>query len=374
MSEKKKSVATPQVAVWAQLEGMSPDELERWRVETPDNNRSDADRDIDKLPIPFGWFMLTYSDELAVGQVMPLHYFGQELVLWRGEDGQARMTHAYCKHLGAHMGYGGRVKGNNLECPFHAWEYNAQGSVVDVPYAKKVPPSAARPCKVQWEIREVNQQVLAWYHPFGEEPKWEPVSFDQVGDPDWTDYDKYEWIVHGPVQNMAENGVDAAHFLYIHGTKEMPEYDFEFDGHIRKASVDAPMPTPKGIVPGRISYGTVGPGQSWTKFEGITETLMIAGITPIDQGRTHIRFAFTQPRSEAEGPAKNLARAMRREICRQLDQDKVVWDRQKYMVKPSICDGDGPILPFRKFFSQFYAEWGETQKPIRSLRMEKKAG
>ena len=100
---------------------------------------------------------------------------------------------------------------------------------------------------------------------------------------------------------------------------------------------------------------------------------MVAGITPIDQERTHIRFAFTQPKSEAEGPMANLAKAIRREICKQLDQDKVVWDRQKYMPKPSICDGDGPILPFRKFFAQFYAEWEKDGgKKITKLKIDKR--
>ena len=261
-----------------------------------------------------------------------------------------------------------------MECPFHAWEYNEEGAVTAVPYAKKVPPSAARPCEAQWKVVESNKQILVWYHPFNEAPKWEPESFDQVHDPEWTEYKKYEWIVHGPVQNMAENGVDAAHFKYIHGTDSFPDYDFEFDGHKRSASVEAKMPTPKGVVDGTIAYGTVGAGQSWTKFSGISETLMVAGITPIDQERTHIRFAFTQPKSEAEGPMANLAKAMRREICKQLDQDKVVWDRQKYMPKPSICDGDGPILPFRKFFAQFYAEWGDDAKKITKLKIDKKAG
>ena len=169
---------------------------------------------------------------------------------------------------------------------------------------------------------------------------------------------------------MAENGVDAAHFKYIHGTNDFPDYDFEFDGHKRTASVDAKMPTPKGVVDGTIAYGTVGAGQSWTKFSGISETLMVAGITPIDQERTHIRFAFTQPKIEAEGPMASLAKAMRREICKQLDQDKVVWDRQKYMPKPRICEGDGPILPFRKYFSQFYAEWGNDKKQMTKLKMD----
>ncbi len=367
-------MADDSVAVWQQLAGLKGQDLIDWRMANVQEQSSLESRNLDALPLPFGWFMMAYSDELSIGEVKPVHYFGQELVLWRGEDGKARMIDAYCKHLGAHLGYGGRVKGNALECPFHAWEYNEKGAVTHVPYAKKIPPSAARPCERQWQVAEVNQQILVWYHPFNEAPRWEPESFDEVGDKDWTAYDKYEWIVNGPVQNMAENGVDAAHFKYIHGVANQPDYEFEFDGHKRTASVDAKMPTPKGIVDGTIAYGTIGPGQSWTKFSGISETLMIAGITPIDQGRTHIRFAFTQPRSEAEGATANLAKAMKREICRQLDQDKVVWDRQRYMVKPSICDGDGPILPFRKFFAQFYAEWGEDKKTVTKLKTKKKAG
>ncbi|NNC38086.1 MAG: (2Fe-2S)-binding protein [Acidimicrobiales bacterium] len=365
-------MADDSVAVWQQLSGLRGTDLIDWRVSNVRNDASMEERNLDKLPMPFGWFMVAYSDELLVEEVKPLYYFGQDLALWRGEDGKPRMIGAFCKHLGAHMGYGGRVKGNSLECPFHAWEYNEEGAVTNVPYAKKIPPSAARPCKTQWHVTEKNKQILAWYHPFDEAPKWDVEEFDQVHDKDWTDFDKYEWIVHGPVQNMAENGVDAAHFKYIHGTASFPDYDIEFDGHKRTASVDAKMQTPKGEVDGTIAYGTVGAGQSWTKFSGISETLMVAGITPIDQARTHIRFAFTQPKEEAEGPMANLAKAMRKEICRQLDQDKVVWDRQKYMPKPSICDGDGPILPFRKFFAQFYAEWGDDGKNITKLKIDKK--
>ena len=65
---------------------------------------------------------------------------------------------------------------------------------------KKIPPSAARPCEKEWIVEESNKQILVWYHPFNEPPKWQPETFEQVHDKDWTDYKKYEWIVHGPVQ------------------------------------------------------------------------------------------------------------------------------------------------------------------------------
>ena len=46
----------------------------------------------------------------------------------------------------------------------------------------------------------------------------------------------------------------------------------------------------------------------------------------------------------------------RKDICKQFDQDKVVWDRQKYLPNALVCDGDGPIGKFRKWYSDFYVE------------------
>lgn len=70
-------------------------------------------------PFPVGWFLVSYSDELAVGQVKPIKAMGHDLVLFRGEDGKARVLGAWCPHLGAHLGHGGTVVGNDIVCPFH---------------------------------------------------------------------------------------------------------------------------------------------------------------------------------------------------------------------------------------------------------------
>ena len=371
---KQEDARTAPVGVWQVLESLRGEELTKWRLAELDNVSSVEMRNLDVLPYPYGWFMACYSDELAIGEVKPLQYFGRDLVLWRGEDGQPRLIDAYCRHLGAHMGYGGKVEGNNLVCPFHAWAYNEQGCVTDVPYAKRLPPSATRPPATQYKTCEENKAVWFWYHPYDEAPKWEVDRFDEIFNEDWTEFDKHEWIVRGPIQNLAENGVDAAHFKYVHGTATFPDYQMSFDGHKRTATVEAKMGTPKGEIDGKISYGTVGPGQSWTKFSGISETLLISGVTPIAPDRIHIRFAFTQPKEEADGPMQGLAKALKKDICKQLDQDKVVWDRQKYLNRPIICDGDGPIPAFRSYFSQFYAEWEkEGKKTITSLDVDKKS-
>ena len=86
-------------------------------------------------PFPNGWFQVAYSDEVADGDVVPLQYFGKDLVLFRGQDGVPRVLDAFCPHLGAHLGYGGRVEDNCIRCPFHAWRFDGAGKCVDVPYA-----------------------------------------------------------------------------------------------------------------------------------------------------------------------------------------------------------------------------------------------
>ena len=57
------------VAVWQQLEGLRGQDLIDWRVSDVKNHASLEERNLDKLPLPFGWFMVAYSDEVEVGDV-----------------------------------------------------------------------------------------------------------------------------------------------------------------------------------------------------------------------------------------------------------------------------------------------------------------
>ena len=84
---------------------------------------------------------------------------------------------------------------------------------------------------------------------------------------------------------------------------------------------------------------------------------MVAGVTPVEPDLTHVRFAFTQRKDQVAGERAGVSRALVRDICKQLDQDKVVWDRQHYLKEPLLCEGDGPIADFRRYYAQFYAEW-----------------
>jgi len=67
---------------------------------------------------PNGWAQVAYSEELPPGGVMPLQYFGRDLVLFRTESGAPQVLDAHCGHMGAHLGHGGRVEGDSIVCHF----------------------------------------------------------------------------------------------------------------------------------------------------------------------------------------------------------------------------------------------------------------
>ena len=64
----------------------------------------------------------------------PLHYFGEDLVAYRDESGELHVMEAHCKHLGAHIGHGGKVVGDCVECPFHGWRWGPDGTNRYIPY------------------------------------------------------------------------------------------------------------------------------------------------------------------------------------------------------------------------------------------------
>lgn len=358
MTPDIKDARTAPVAVWSVLEKMTTEERHAWRVAPLENNRPIEERNLD-LGFPFGWYPMMLSKELEVGVVKPLRYFGQELAIWRGEDGQVRMLEAFCKHLGAHMGHGGKVHGNYLECPFHAWRYDAEeGNVKEIPYSPSIPPRVQKRCKDTWPMGEANQIIWAWYHPQGEAPMYDLVDLSEASDPEWTEFDESSWSVWNSLQNIGENGVDFAHFEYIHGTANLPEAELDFDGFRRTAIVRAKMGTPKGMVDGVITSNSNGPAQNWVRFEGICETLLLACLTPVDEDHVHVRYFYTQPKNSDMG---GVAKAIIADVNKQMDQDKVIWDRQRYNPKPIICEGDGPIAKYRMFYSKYYA--GNDGKP-----------
>ena len=316
------------------------------------------------MPIPFGWFAVSYSDELAVGTSRALHYFGRELVIFRTESGRACVLDAYCPHLGAHLGHGiheetgggGRVEGESIVCPFHGWKFNGNGDCTDIPYARNIPLKAQEDkCQLAYPVTEANQVIWVWYHPQNADPLWQVLDHPEAGHDDWAPLQRFEWEIATHPQEMAENAADPAHFLYVHRTANLPEWETVYDGPDSNGVQRASMPTPRGQFDGAIHTGSRGPGQGYTRFEGIAETFLMGLTTPIDEDRVKVRFAFTQPKRGGEVQNGGVNAAIIANIVGQMEEDKPIWEHKIYRPLPILCDGDGPIAKFRKWYAQFYA-------------------
>jgi len=316
-----------------------------------------------RRPLPFpavpdGWFCVADSEELAPGSVKAIRYFGRELVLWRTTSGEARLADAFCPHLGAHLGIGGKLLGDTLRCPFHGWCFDPTGRCVEVPYAKRIPPHAAL---AMWPVAERNGCVFAWHHAKGEAPSWEVPVVPEWGAEGWSAPVRRSFRVRAHCQEMAENVVDDAHFRYVHGTHTMPRSSAEIDGHIFRVTSISMVGTPRGETEGRIEIASYGFGFGVTRFVGVIETLVVITGAPIDDEWSETTLRFMVRKLANEDATKGVGRAFVAEIDRQFGQDIPIWENKIHLPRPLLCDGDGPIALLRRWARQFYS--GLPQEP-----------
>jgi phenylpropionate dioxygenase-like ring-hydroxylating dioxygenase large terminal subunit len=304
-------------------------------------------------PYPNGWFRAVYASELSVGQVLPLRRFGKDLVAFRDEEGQAHVLDAFCAHLGAHLGYGGTVKGKGIICPFHAWHWGGDGSCLAVPYASRIPPAARIRA---WPVVERNGILWVWHHEQGADSTFEVPVLPEYGSDAWTPFEIRRWNVRSHWLDMNENAVDQAHFVYVHGTRTQPKTDATIDGHVLRCRSRMKMATPRGEIEGGIDTDDHGPGCQTVRVHGAVETLMLNTAVPIDEEYTDVSFAYSVNTAGGAEAARGVGAAIIRDLEKQMAQDIVIWEHKAYKARPVLCDGDGPFPVYRRWLRQFFSE------------------
>jgi phenylpropionate dioxygenase-like ring-hydroxylating dioxygenase large terminal subunit len=291
------------------------------------------------FPMPNGWFIVSKADDLAPLEVKPLFCFGRDLVLYRTAGGEPRLVSAYCAHLGAHLGAGGRVEDDAIVCPFHGWNYDGStGKCVAIPYGSGKIPSQA---KIRsYPTLERNRMVWAWFHLEGKPPFYDVPVVPEFEDPAFGEPHTVEFTLRTVCQEMAENNHDAAHFQFVHGTDSIPEEDVSIEGtHKRVIGMN-----------GAFVRETHGLGLGVLRVKNYVT--FFSSTTPVDDEHVHVRWTFLAPRGNGPGAAQEAALS----FTSGLSQDIPIWENKRYVERPILIKDERTILDHREWCQQFYSD------------------
>ncbi|KAI9563174.1 hypothetical protein GHT06_010632 [Daphnia sinensis] len=338
---------------------------------------------------PNGWFALCESEDVKNGHVLAVDALGENLAVFRTEEGKACVLDAYCPHLGAHLGIGGRVVGDCIECPFHGWQFNGHdGKCTSIPYSKGKVPSNARVKK--WPTHEVNGFIFVWYHAESDkmlEPEWTVPELDEISSGRWHYRGRTEYKVNVHIQEIPENGADVAHLAYLHGpsmlfgsdltaiareddrkTKSWPpilHHHWEVgwkgpepgspDWHLAVTTIKHDL-----RLFGRIPFilmdveaKQIGPGLvHLTMTTSLGRCVLVQTVTPVQPFVQRVLHRlYTSPTVIAP-----YAKLILWGEAIQFERDVAVWNHKTYIRNPLIVSEDRTISRHRRWYQQFYSE------------------
>lgn len=159
------------------------------------------------------WYAILSSRELGAKRPLARRRFGLELVLWRDASGRVAVARDSCPHRRAKLSPG-RVRDGCIECPFHGFRYDAEGT------CRAIPAHPDRPIPKAMTLdmipaREAHDLVWVWTGP--DPAPDEPIPFFDL---DGYTYAGSECVV--PVRThytrAIENQLDFAHLPFVHRT------------------------------------------------------------------------------------------------------------------------------------------------------------
>ena len=321
-----------------------------------------AEYGLGEYAFPRGWFAVANGSEVT-RKPIGVHYFGQDMVLYRGESGRVVMLDAFCPHMGTHLASGPssatakadtHMEGDNIRCPFHAWRFGPDGVCNEIPYHDGPIPPAAR--IKGWTVEERYDIVFAWHDPEGLEPNFNIIDFPEWDDAEWVRWQGLEYLadLKHPIE-IFDNMSDVAHLGLLHGGIALT-YENAYDGHLlhqrQSSAVEA-----GGMFDDTYSTlaGYVGPGIAFGKFQEMHAREIIC-VTPIDDGTC--RLWQTAMLKARPGQSAEEAKQMRDQVSAMfgngLMTDGEVWAMKKPALRPMQLTSDGPFGQSRIWYSQFF--------------------
>lgn len=161
------------------------------------------------------WYVAAESVDVVAGAPVKVRMLGFDFALFRDSAGKVACVSDVCVHRGASLS-AGRCAGDHIACPFHGWEFGADGQCVKIP--------ALGDMKVPRRARidsYPTQEIYGWIWVFlGDLPEEErPAPPALLPEFDQTDaWRTTRMVVEAPVNwtKFEENSLDTAHLSFVH--------------------------------------------------------------------------------------------------------------------------------------------------------------
>lgn len=316
------------------------------------------------LPYPEGWFCLGFSAHLRPGAVERVTFAGRESVLFRTTSGQLGLLDAYCPHLGAHLGRGGRVVDEAIRCPFHGFTFDVAGRCRSTDDDQ---PQSTRLVAGTRRVEERHGVIVAWHG--SKPPEWHVPDASMDG---WTAWSTRTLTIVGHPQETNENSVDVTHFAALHNYSEVtPLGELEIEGPRFSTRYQVRRRRRLGTITMDFTIVLHGLGHALVETH-VPEIGMRARqlslASPIDGQLIQLRLALSMHRSSPRR-AHNLAAAITATragrwfaqrwalaaFAADVKQDVAIWQHKRYVHPPALVPGDGPIGRYRRWATQFYS-------------------
>jgi 5,5'-dehydrodivanillate O-demethylase len=226
------------------------------------------------------WQPVYLSADLPPGRAIPLHIFGEDLTLYRGEARKDRVGAPHlvafrCAHRGTQLSTGW-VEGDEIRCFYHGWKYDGDGYCTEQPAEPE--PFCSRIKIRSYPVRDYLGLIFA-YLGEGEPPPF-PRYLQLEGE---GVLETHSYVRECSYFNSIENNMDEVHIAFVHRSSEFTT-----------AGLNQSIPEISGEETdyGMIRYGSRPNGAVRVLHLVMPNLLVFKGAPTADSGETEGRDQF----------------------------------------------------------------------------------
>lgn len=322
------------------------------------------DYGLGEFAFPRGWFMIAAADEVTQTP-KDIRFFGRDMVVYRGKSGRVVLLDAYCPHMRVHIARnttsyivkdGEQLEGDSIRCPGHGWRFTPEGQCDDIPYSTHGVPKAA--CIKSFTVREKAGCVWMWHDMEDGKPDYDLPEFAEWDMTGWVRW-RIDPLGTLPIhpQEIVDNMADYAHFVPVHGSKDVVYFENEFRDHVIMQRFGAGHRT---LIDGSALLETdtwyTGPGILLSKMEGQFPSVIMICNTPVEDGEVRVWYGLMVKVSNSEptDAEVSMARSYQDTALDAFAQDFELWKFKQPALTIMQVPDDGPFHKERIWYKQFY--------------------